>query len=237
MTITSRSLTRSCAFNLGHIETIDVSKKLQEIHSLNNSLSLECLAILKVLSLNLTEDQLSILPPDLKNVITMKDIDPQKAIELSGSEDEKKKFSEMIDKTQQIKKHYFSEFAMAKFVKKPDEDKIVFNKVVRDLENLPPHLRMIFLSVMNSNRYGLSCSGPEHGCTFLQLALLEKEEKIAFKILELLDVKNRKTILLSKNIHKLNALDIAKDNEKLTKDLISYLSEKDRNGILSRMEE
>ncbi|NGX28274.1 MAG: hypothetical protein K940chlam1_00449, partial [Candidatus Anoxychlamydiales bacterium] len=41
----------------------------------------------------------------------------------------------------------------------------------------------------------------------------------------------------SKNIHKLNALDIAKDNEKLTKDLLSYLSEKDRNGILSRMEE
>ena len=71
----------------------------------------------------------------------------------------------------------------------------------------------------------------------MQLSLLEKEKKIAFKILELLDLKNRKKVLISKNIHKLNALDIAKDNEKLTKDLLSYLSEKDRNGILSRMEE
>ena len=144
----------------------------------------------------------------------------------------------MIDRTRKIANSCFFEFAMEKAG-------MTFNvlkkrKALRDtlkvLEKLPFYLRETFLNVRNSNKSG-SRGNSEYGSTFLQLALLEKEEKIAFKILELLDIKNRKKVLLSKNIHKLNALDIAKDNEKLTKDLLSYLSEKDRNGILSRMEE
>ena len=231
-------MARTGTLDIKQFEFIDIYKNLDQINSLNNKFSLKLLTFFKVLSLNLTEGQLNRLPIDLKNVMTMEDIDFKKAISTLGSKDENEKFNEMIDRTRKIANSCFFEFAMEKAG-------VAFNvlkkrKALSDslkvLEKLPFYLRETFLNVRNSNKSGIS-GNPDYGSAFLQLALLEKEEKIAFKILELLDLKNRKKVLISKNAHGFNALDIAKDNEKLTKDLLSYLSEEDRDEILSRMEE
>lgn len=224
---------RTGTLAIENLETTDIFENLDRINALNNLLSLKLLAVFKVLNLNLLVAEIDRVPLDLQNLIQMMVIDPKKAILDDKNEEDIKRLNEIVERIQKVAQSCFFEIAVEKLHSHhlEEKNKKALNEALSILEKLPMHFRSLFLSVKNTNKWGIR-GYPEFGSTLLQLALLEKEDEVALKILKLLNEKNRKSIILMKNIRGLNAFDMAKNNEKLLKDMVLLLSEEDRNELL-----
>ena len=230
-------LSRTGTLAIESLDSIDICKSLDDIQSLHGHFSLKFLSIFNLIKSNPTNEAIERLPCDLQELLYRVVADPQKAIHADGTWDDIKSINEIINKIQEVTKSCFFNYALEaaeiEYLEKKNDHALV--DALDVLEKLPSSCRMIFLNEKNTNRCGRK-NNFEFGCNLLQLALLEKEDEMAINILQLLDIRNRKIVILRKNINGSNALDLARENERLTHNMLSLLSEEDRKDVLLGME-